>query len=87
MLSSVDRPVNVLAGLGSAPLSIGALAELGVRRVSLGSGLAQFAFASAIDAAREIFEDGTFTYAGKTAGLGRINAFFETGALPPRPGG
>ncbi|WP_018700904.1 isocitrate lyase/PEP mutase family protein [Amorphus coralli] len=85
VISSVDRPVNVLAGLGPDPLAIADLAALGVRRVSLGSNIAQFAYAMAIDAAREIFEDGTFTYARKTAGLGRINAFFETGALPPRP--
>lgn len=87
VLSSVDRPVNVLAGLGPAPLAIADLADLGVRRVSIGSGLAQFAYAMAIDAAREVLEAGTFGYRHKTAGMGRINRFFETGELPPRSGG
>lgn len=85
VVRSVDRPVNVLAGLGSTPLSIPDLAALGVRRVSLGSGLAQFAYAMAIDAAREIFEAGSFAFLGTTAGVGRINRFFETGELPPHP--
>jgi 2-methylisocitrate lyase-like PEP mutase family enzyme len=87
VIQSVDRPLNVLAGLGSTPLSIPDLAALGVRRVSLGSGLAQFAYAMAIDAAREIFEAGSFGFLEKTAGVGGINRFFETGELPPRPGG
>ena len=86
VMASVDRPVNVLAGLGAAPLSIADLAALGVRRVSLGSGLAQFAYAKAIDAAREVLEGGSFGYLGQTAGVGRINRFFETGELPPRAG-
>lgn len=86
VMASVDRPVNVLAGLGAAPLTIADLAALGVRRVSLGSGLAQFAYAKAIDAAREVLEAGSFGYLGQTAGVGRINRFFETGELPPRAG-
>lgn len=86
VMASVDRPVNVLAGLGAAPLSIADLAALGVRRVSLGSGLAQFAYAKAIDAAREVLEGGSFGYLGQTAGVGQINRFFETGELPPRAG-
>lgn len=86
VVGAVDRPVNVLAGLGPAPLPIPDLADLGVRRVSLGSGLAQFAYAMAIDAAREILEDGSFGFLKETDGVGRINRFFATGELPPRPG-
>jgi 2-methylisocitrate lyase-like PEP mutase family enzyme len=39
------------------------LSAIGVRRISLGSGLARAAFGSLLKAAREMREQGTFTFA------------------------
>jgi 2-methylisocitrate lyase-like PEP mutase family enzyme len=44
-----------------------ALADLGVRRISVGGGLARVAWGAAIGAATEITEQGTFT--GLTRGI------------------
>jgi 2-methylisocitrate lyase-like PEP mutase family enzyme len=63
MVSSVDRPVNVLVGIPGAPLKMADLSAIGVRRVSLGSGLARAAFGSLVSAAREMRENGTFAFA------------------------
>jgi len=63
LLSSVDRPVNVLVGIPGAPLNMEELSAIGVRRVSLGSGLARAAFGSLLLAAREMRERGTFAFA------------------------
>ncbi|MFC7618182.1 oxaloacetate decarboxylase [Actinokineospora soli] len=52
------RPVNVLA---NGTLSVTELGALGVRRISVGSGLARAAWAGVANAAREIVEGGTFT--------------------------
>ena len=46
--------------LPGAP-TVDQLAEVGVKRVSLGTGLAQVAFSLAQTAARELFENGTYT--------------------------
>src|SRR5882672_8780538 len=39
VVSSVDRPVNVVMGLQGVPPSLAELAAIGVRRVSVGSAL------------------------------------------------
>jgi 2-methylisocitrate lyase-like PEP mutase family enzyme len=52
------KPVNVL--VGGNWTTVGALAALGVRRVSLGGSLARAAWTGAISAAKEIAELGSF---------------------------
>ena len=54
------KPVNVLMPVRGQALSISQLADLGVRRVSVGSGLARVAWGAFIRATREIAEQGTF---------------------------
>jgi 2-methylisocitrate lyase-like PEP mutase family enzyme len=63
LVRSVDRPVNVLGGMGTAPLSLAELSAIGVKRVSIGSGLARAAAGAFLRAARELREMGTFGYA------------------------
>ena len=53
------KPVNVLVGSASA-LTLAGLKELGVRRVSVGGGLAMVAWASFVNAATQLAEAGTF---------------------------
>jgi 2-methylisocitrate lyase-like PEP mutase family enzyme len=53
-------PVNVL--VGSDFTTVAALAEAGVRRISVGGALARTAWAGFFQAAREIAEQGTFTH-------------------------
>jgi 2-methylisocitrate lyase-like PEP mutase family enzyme len=59
---SVTHPVNVLAGLPGASFTVDALAAAGVRRISLGSGLARAAYNQLVHAAGEILEHGTFGF-------------------------
>ena len=60
--SSVTKPVNALMGLKGATYSIGELAAVGVKRVSVGGSLARAAYGAFVKAAREMKERGTFTY-------------------------
>lgn len=53
------KPVNVL--VGSDFTTVAALAEAGVRRISVGGALARAAWSGFLGAAREIAEQGTFT--------------------------
>jgi 2-methylisocitrate lyase-like PEP mutase family enzyme len=58
------KPVNVLIG-GASELSVPILADLGVRRVSLGGALARAAWGGFMRAAIEIRDKGTFSELGK----------------------
>ncbi len=65
--ASVRKPVNVLMGLrGVPPLSVRELGELGVRRISVGSGFSRAALTAFLHAAREVLDDGTFTFTEET---------------------
>ncbi|MEX0676645.1 MAG: isocitrate lyase/phosphoenolpyruvate mutase family protein [Pirellulales bacterium] len=77
VVSSVDRPVNVLVGLRGVELSLADLSALGVRRVSIGSGLYRAAFGGFLRAAREMHEHGTFSkIADEPVSFGDISALF-----------
>jgi 2-methylisocitrate lyase-like PEP mutase family enzyme len=58
LVGSIHGPVNILAVPGG--LSVAELWALGVRRISVGSGIARAAFGLARRAARELFEQGTY---------------------------
>jgi 2-methylisocitrate lyase-like PEP mutase family enzyme len=67
VVSSVDRPVNVL-GRPGAP-SVAELAAVGVRRVSVGGAFAYAALGAAVEAASELLDEGTYGYFER-AGVG-----------------
>jgi 2-methylisocitrate lyase-like PEP mutase family enzyme len=71
------KPVNVVMGLAGASLSLRELEDLGVRRVSVGSSLARAAYGAFLRAAREIREQGTFSYANDAVAFATINAMFK----------
>lgn len=77
LVNAVDRPVNLLAGLPGMELTVGDIAELGVKRISLGSNLFRAAFGAAWRGAREILDDGTFGYAALAASFAEINALMD----------
>ncbi len=72
--SSVSKPVNVLA---VPTLTVRALGEAGVRRISLGSKLATFAYGMIENASREMLRDGTFGFARAGMAFSRAQALFK----------
>jgi 2-methylisocitrate lyase-like PEP mutase family enzyme len=76
VVRSVDRPVNVLMGMAGVDLDLAALSELGVRRVSVGSGLSRVALDAFLKAAREMWSLGTFRFADSAVGYAELNAEF-----------
>ncbi len=67
VVTAVDRPVNVLGGMGKTPLSLAELSALGVKRVSIGSGLARAAAGAFLKAVKELHDQGTFNYSAEAA--------------------
>jgi 2-methylisocitrate lyase-like PEP mutase family enzyme len=71
--ASVSRPVNVVMGLVGGSFSVQQLAEAGVKRISLGSSLARAALGALTRAAREIRENGTFSFAAEAIPFAEID--------------
>jgi 2-methylisocitrate lyase-like PEP mutase family enzyme len=69
------KPVNVLVGMPFT--SVGQLAGLGVRRISVGGALARTAWGAFLGAAREVAEQGTFTGFNDAVPFAEINALFD----------
>ena len=74
VVSEVDRPLNVLATPRTPAVS--ALTELGVRRVSTGSGLARAALGALLTGATELRDSGTSGYLSGAASFGDLGPFF-----------
>lgn len=62
VVSAIDRPLNVLVGTHVPEMTAAALENLGVRRVSVGASLARTAWAAFLKAARELKDNGTFSF-------------------------
>lgn len=71
------KPVNVLISGFNRELSLSQLADLGVRRISVGSGLAAIAWGAFIRAARQIAATGTFESFSDAVPFAEINNIFH----------
>ena len=70
------KPINVLSFAPNLALSLARLEDLGVRRVSVGSGLARVAWAAFIGAARSIAETGSFDSLANQTSFAELNDLF-----------
>jgi 2-methylisocitrate lyase-like PEP mutase family enzyme len=77
VVSSVDRPVNVLAGAKGLHMNLTVLSRIGVKRVSVGSALSRAALGAFLRAAREMRDRGTFAFADDAVSYQEITAMFE----------
>jgi 2-methylisocitrate lyase-like PEP mutase family enzyme len=62
VVSSVDRPVNVLMGMKGMQLTLAELSAIGVKRISVGGALTRCALGAVLHAAREMLAHGTFSF-------------------------
>jgi 2-methylisocitrate lyase-like PEP mutase family enzyme len=71
------KPVNVLVSSPNKELTASRLADLGVRRISVGSSLARVAWGAFIRAAREIATTGAFHSFADAIPFAEINETFS----------
>lgn len=76
--SVAPKPVNVLMS-GNTGLTVADLAELGVRRISVGSALARVAWSGFIRAARLLAEKGSFDGLEDATSFAELNSLFQSG--------
>lgn len=76
VVSSLDRPVNVLMGIAGVKLSLAELSQVGVKRISVGSVLSRVALSAFLRAAQEMKDHGTFSFAADIVSFRDISAMF-----------
>jgi 2-methylisocitrate lyase-like PEP mutase family enzyme len=79
LVREIDAPLNVVSGLSGDALSLAELAELGVRRVTIGGSLVRSLYYRIREAAQEMLEHGTFGFAERQISQAELNAIFERG--------
>ena len=76
LTSGIGAPVNVMAGPGS--LSVAELSRVGVARVSLGSSVAQAAYALVHRATEELLTSGTYESVAGGLEYGELNGLLDS---------
>ncbi len=70
------RPVNILISSNNCDLSVSQLADLGVRRISVGGALARAAWGGFVRAAIDIKENGSFAAFADATPFGELHGLF-----------
>lgn len=74
------KPANILVSSNNCNLTVAQLADLGVRRISIGGALARAAWAGFISAAKEIQTKGSFTLFADATPFGELTELFTDAA-------
>lgn len=72
----VSKPVSVMMGIPGRTFSVDELTAAGVTRISTGPALARAAYTALIEAAGEVRDSGTFDFAIRALGSGKIVQHF-----------
>lgn len=76
VVRAVDRPVNVLMGQLTNPLTLTDMSAAGVKRVSVGGALCRAAYGEVLRAATEMQTHGTFSFADRAISHRDVSAMF-----------
>jgi len=74
---ALNKPVNFMAGIKGKSFTVAALAEAGVKRISLATSLYRAAMSRMLMAAREVAGTGSFDYLESSLTTPELNAFMQ----------
>jgi 2-methylisocitrate lyase-like PEP mutase family enzyme len=74
--AAVGKPVNVVMSATDPSITVAQLAEAGVKRISVGGALSRLALAAFLKGAREMKEQGSFTYMRDTVPSAELRQAF-----------
>ena len=74
--AAVGRPINVVMSAADPSITVAQLAEAGVKRVSVGGALSRLALAGFLKGAREMRDQGAFTYMRDTVPSAELRQAF-----------
>ena len=78
LVREVPKPLTVVVGLMGAPFTVQQLADIGVRRITIGGSLARATYALIRKAAQEMMQQGRFSYAEAQIPDGELCEFFAS---------
>jgi 2-methylisocitrate lyase-like PEP mutase family enzyme len=76
VVSALKKPFNLVMGFADPTLTVEQLAAAGVKRISVGGALSRVALAAFLKCAREMKENGSFTYVRDMATIGELRGAF-----------
>jgi 2-methylisocitrate lyase-like PEP mutase family enzyme len=82
VVSSIRKPFNLVMGFADPTLTLAQLSEAGVKRISVGGAMSRYALAAFLTCAREMKENGSFTYARMMAPIRDLRGAFAAISPP-----
>jgi 2-methylisocitrate lyase-like PEP mutase family enzyme len=80
VVSALKKPFNLVMGFADPTLTVPQLSAAGVKRISVGGGMARVALAAFLKCAREMKDEGSFTWVREMAPMKDVRAGFAAGA-------
>jgi len=77
VVSSVGKPFNLVMGFADPTLTLPQLSAAGVKRISVGGAMERYALAAFLKCAREMKDQGAFTFVREMAPIGDIRTAFR----------
>jgi 2-methylisocitrate lyase-like PEP mutase family enzyme len=79
VVSAIKRPFNLVMGFADPTLTLPLLSAAGVKRISVGGAMARVALAAFLKCAREMKDQGAFTYVREMAPVKEVREGFAKG--------
>ena len=76
VVSALKKPFNLVMGFADPTLTVTQLSAAGVKRISVGGAMARVALAAFLKCAREMKDQGAFTYVREMAPMKDVRAAF-----------
>ncbi len=76
VLSAISKPFNLVMGLADPTLTFAQLSAAGVKRISVGGAMSRVALATFLRSAREMKDEGSFTYVREMASIKDLRGAF-----------
>jgi 2-methylisocitrate lyase-like PEP mutase family enzyme len=80
VISAINKPFNLVMGFADPTLTVPQLSAAGVKRISVGGAMARVALAAFLKCAREMKDEGTFTYVREMAPVKEVREGFAKAA-------
>ena len=78
VVSAVKKPFNLVMGFADPTLTVDELSAAGVKRISVGGAMSRYALAAFLRCAREMKEQGCFTFVREMAPMKDIRGAFAS---------
>jgi 2-methylisocitrate lyase-like PEP mutase family enzyme len=77
VVASIGKPFNLVMGFADPTLTVDQLSAAGVKRISVGGAMARVALAAFLKCAREMKDDGAFTFVREMAPMKEVREAFK----------